>query len=96
MNVEIIAPAEAELDDAYRYYEAQEPGLGSRLRDEFRSTLARIVGFPQAWRPVPGNLRNCPLQHFPYGVVYAVEETRVVIVAVAHHHRHPDYWADRY
>ena len=96
MNVEIIAPAEAELDDACRYYEAQESGLGTRFRDQFRSTLQRIVALPHAWRPVPGGLRNCPLHHFPYGVVYAVEEARIVIVAVAHHHRRPDYWADRY
>jgi toxin ParE1/3/4 len=32
---------------------------------------------------------------FPYALIYAVEERRVFVVAVAHFRRRPGYWRDR-
>jgi plasmid stabilization system protein ParE len=36
------------------------------------------------------------IQRFPYGVVYAVEGNDVIILAIAHLHRKPGYWAARF
>jgi hypothetical protein len=36
---------------------------------------------------------NCPV--FPYFIAYIIRRETIVIVAVAHSHRKPDYWVDR-
>jgi hypothetical protein len=35
------------------------------------------------------------LRRFPFGLLYAIETERIVIVAVAHLKRRPGYWKDR-
>jgi mRNA-degrading endonuclease RelE of RelBE toxin-antitoxin system len=40
-------------------------------------------------------VRRCRLRRFPYGLIYAIDEGDILIVAVAHTHRRPDYWRDR-
>jgi hypothetical protein len=40
-------------------------------------------------------VRRCRLRRFPYGVIYHADEMEILVVAVAHAHRRPDYWRDR-
>lgn len=42
MNLQILREAEAELNEAIAHYEAIEPGLGLRLKEEARRTLLWI------------------------------------------------------
>jgi len=39
--------------------------------------------------------RRCQLNRFPYGLVYAVEDDAVVVLAVMFLRRKPGYWRDR-
>jgi toxin ParE2 len=32
------------------------------------------------------------LRRFPYGLVYRLAESEIVVLAVMHLHRKPDYW----
>ena len=42
-------------------------------------------------------VRRCLVHRFPYGVIYSVDEqsSEVLILAVMHLHRQPDYWSGR-
>ena len=40
-------------------------------------------------------MRRRMLNRFPYGLLYAVEADRIIVVAVMHLHRRPGYWKDR-
>jgi plasmid stabilization system protein ParE len=93
--IQFLEAARDDLRDAVRYYEAQRPGLGAEFRDEIRSTLERIERFPEAWRPLSQNTRRCRTHRFPYGIIYQVRPDEILVVAVAHLHRRPDYWKDR-
>ena len=86
--------AERELEDAMRYYEVESTGLGKRFRDEVRKAALRIAEYPLAWSVERGDIRKCLLHKFPYKLLYAVEDDHIVIIAVAHQHRKPDYWTD--
>jgi hypothetical protein len=35
------------------------------------------------------------MQRFPYGIVYELSEIEIVLIAVAHLHREPEYWRSR-
>jgi toxin ParE2 len=93
--IRFLEAARDDLGEAIRYYEAQRPGLGAEFRDEVRSTLERIERFPEAWRSLSQNTRRCRTHRFPYGIIYQVRPDEILVVAVAHLHRRPDYWKGR-
>jgi plasmid stabilization system protein ParE len=35
------------------------------------------------------------VKRWPYSIAYMVRREQIVIVAIAHHRRPPDYWLDR-
>lgn len=95
MQVVFSIPAAMELEAATRFYELEHPGLGQRFRREVGAAARRIGRYPLAWSLEGDDVRRCLLQRFPYKLLYAVEADQVVILAVAHQHRRPDYWLDR-
>lgn len=95
MNIRFLAPARAELRDAISYYEGIRAGLGASFRDEVYAAVSRIERHPQAWRELSPNSRRHRIQKFPYGIIYAIEADEILILAIAHSHREPDYWRGR-
>jgi hypothetical protein len=95
MRVLLLEPASKEFQDARRYYDSQQAGLGNRLAREVSIASARICQWPRAFPFQHGEVRKCLLEHFPYKLLYALRDDRVLVVPVAHLHRDPDYWLDR-
>jgi len=87
--------ADDELDEAVRYYEERQAGLGLEFAEEVYATIARISEYPEAWPPISKNTRRCLLNRFPYGVIFQVKSGMLRIVALANLHRRPAYWQDR-
>jgi plasmid stabilization system protein ParE len=40
-------------------------------------------------------IRRFLFTRFPYSLIHGIDEETIVIIAVAHQHREPRYWADR-
>jgi toxin ParE2 len=95
VTVRFLEIAEIELDQAINWYESQAPGLGNAFLIEVLSAVDRITRFPEAWHPLDEDVRRCRLSRFPYGLIYTVEQGEILVLAVAHLHRRPDYWRDR-
>lgn len=92
MKIRFLTPASRDLADAAEYYEKQIPGLGIQFMDEVEAAISRIVAFPLAWQPLSQRTRRCLLNRFPYGLIYEQRKSEIVIVAVGHQHRQPDFW----
>lgn len=95
MNIRLLSPALLELDEATAWYCAKSQGLDQRFLTEIETALARIQEWPTAWHSLGRGLRRYRLQTFPYGVIYAVRKDEIIIVAIAHLHRDPQYWRER-
>jgi hypothetical protein len=95
MNVDFLVPARREMDDAFKWYETQTPGLGYEFLDEIDHVVHRVTVFPSGAPEIERGLRRVLVNRFPYGLVYGQTERRIVVVAVAHLHREPRYWIDR-
>lgn len=89
------ADALAEFISAGRYYNQQVPGLGDDFVDEVESGIIKILATPAAWRILEDDVRRFLIGRFPYGIYYTVESEVVLIWAIKHLHRDPDYWQDR-
>ena len=95
MKVRFLNEARDELRGAVKYYNRQRPGLGGELRDEVRAAVSLIQQHPLAWHPLNELNRRCHTNRFPYGLIYTIYQDEIVIIAVAHLHREPEYWSDR-
>jgi plasmid stabilization system protein ParE len=95
MRIRFLEIAEIELDEAVRFYSHELPGLGDEFLTEIMQTLDRIARFPEAWHPCSKRTRRCQTRRFPYGIIYRHKEDEILVIAIANHHRKPDYWQDR-
>jgi len=87
--------AETEFNEAIDYYERKDLGLGYVFAVEVNATIQRIIAFPSAWPTLKGEIRRALVRRFPYGVLYAMTESEIKVVAVMYLHRKPDYWGHR-
>ncbi len=95
MLVRLVFPAEEELEEAVRFYEARRIGLGLEFLDAIDAALARVRERPNAWRKFSPGFRRCLLERFPFALIYRVTESELIIVAVMHVRREPGYWRTR-
>jgi plasmid stabilization system protein ParE len=87
--------AQQELEYAVAYYDSINPELAHAFLDEIEHTLERIIKFPEAWSKLSANTRRCRMMGFPYGIIYQIKNQRIVVIAVMHLQRKPNYWTDR-
>jgi toxin ParE1/3/4 len=87
--------AERELNEAAQFYEQQRPGLGAAFVDEVQRCSAVALDHPQSGQLVAGTIRRLLCRRFPYGVLYAIKEDEVRILAVMNLRRRPGYWVGR-
>lgn len=95
MNIRILSCAEQEFAQAVDYYNEQYPGLGYEFAAEVKSTLTRIVSFPNAWPIFSQRARRCMTNRFPYGVLYQIRTDHILVVAIMHLKRDPKRWQER-
>lgn len=87
--------ARDELAEAKRYYNQQRSGLGKQFQKEAELAAKRILEHPLAWQFERAPFRRFLLDTFPYKMLYVVEDDNILVIAVSHQHRQPDYWAER-
>jgi hypothetical protein len=59
------------------------------------SAVNRVAEFPGAWQLLGVGVRRCRLNRFPYGLVYSHIGDGIIVLAVAHLNRKPEYWRAR-
>ena len=95
MTVRFLAIAAQEYQDAFDHYESVVENLGEDFKEAVVEALGRIQDFPNAWQKVSPRTRRCRLARFPYGVVYQRRKQEILVVAIMHLRREPEYWVSR-
>ncbi len=95
MQVLFLEIAEKEFYISQEYYEEQQTNLGNKFKSEVYNTLKRIQKFPNMFVKVKKDIRKCIVNKFPFNILYSIEGNNILVIAIAHHHRSPDYWIDR-
>jgi plasmid stabilization system protein ParE len=90
-----VAPARRELLEEVAYYNNIELGLGSRFLTAIEDATARALAYPLTGTPASENTRRMFLKDFPFALVYRPDDNGIVVFALAHHARRPEYWRDR-
>lgn len=87
--------ARAEFDEAFDWYERQQPGLGVRFADHVQRVFESIAAMPELHATVYRDVRKVLVKPFPYSVIYRIRGERVVVLAVFHGKRDPNTWKSR-
>jgi plasmid stabilization system protein ParE len=87
--------AEADLEDAARWYEDERAGLAERFFSDVNRTFARIREQPFQFPTVAREVRRALLHTFPYAVYFRASDQVVVVLAVLHLRRNPKIWRGR-
>ena len=95
LALEYLEQALLEAEAAARWYAERSPSAALAFSDEIDTAEDAIVQSPEAWPAYDHGTRRYLLRRFPFSVVYRVESTRVLLVAVAHAKRRPGYWTSR-
>jgi plasmid stabilization system protein ParE len=95
INVRLLEGAESDLAGAAGFLEHRLRGLGTRFTDSVQRSLTRIAENANLGVPIGVTYRKLRVRQFPYNVIYRIELDEVLVVAIAHHRRKPDYWRRR-
>ena len=85
----ILPQAEADISEAYLWYEARSAGLGSEFLRAVDACLAAVGRKPLGYPVVHKEVRRALLRKFPFAIFYVIEEERMVILALFHGRRDP-------
>ncbi len=95
MHIVLNSDASQEMIDAAKYFEEQQPGLGQNFLDELQDSFNLIITMPYAYPMVGKRTRKKILYRFPFNIIYAIEDDRIRVLAIAHQKRQPTYWSGR-
>ncbi len=100
MRAELHPEARVELRSAALWYDERTPGLGDRFIAQVTAALIAIEEHPQLYPIWPGlsasqQIHKAGLDRFPYLVAFQIQESRVLVLALAHASRRPLYWFHR-
>ena len=91
-KLEFHPAAQAEYEDALRWYFARSPVAARRFEADPEQTLDFISNSFEACPMYDQTHRYRTLRRFPYSLVFSTSEPAIQIIAVVHASRRPGYW----
>jgi plasmid stabilization system protein ParE len=100
VNLRILAEAESENESARQYWTDRSSRLGDRFIADLQETLDAVAERPERFSkletlPDSSPYRRALLSIFRYAVVFEILTDEILVLAVAHTSREPNYWLDR-
>lgn len=92
-QVAFEAAAQAEIAEAFAWYEQQSYGLGGDFLRMLAAAEEQLARNPQAFPPTRGRFRRILIRRFPYALHFELlSDRRVSVLACLHHRRDPAKW----
>jgi plasmid stabilization system protein ParE len=95
MRVVLTPPARQELRHETEWYAERSTLVARRFTAEYQRIKKLVADNPDRWPEIEPGVRRILFDRFPFALLYAVESTRVIVLAIKHHKRRVGYWRDR-
>jgi toxin ParE1/3/4 len=95
VNVSFLPDADADYQAAVAWYRARNTQAAARFEAAVADGVQRIADRPELYALVDDRHRRCLLRRYPYSLIYRIQPTGVLVVAVAHSRRSASYWQGR-
>ena len=83
------------MTEAALFYETARTGFGDIFLDDVQRAIDSIRQRPEIGANIGYGFRRVLAQRFPFSIIYWIEDGEVVVAAVAHQRRRPNYWIKR-
>jgi toxin ParE1/3/4 len=93
MKYEFHPAALQEYAEAVQFFAQQD--RHQDFIDTIENAIFKIIGAPERWQIVEGQIRRYLTLKFSYAILYRVYPDRIVIAAIVSCRRDPSYWKDR-
>lgn len=87
--------ANSEMMEAAAFYESQQPDLGKHFLSSVQDALNQIQINPLLYPVAHLDVRRCITKTFPFNVLFRIAPDQVIVMAVMHQRRQPEYWKNR-
>jgi plasmid stabilization system protein ParE len=94
-SLSIRKEAEADIAEAYQYYESCRENLGSEFILCIEESISRIENNPRQYKTIYKNVHRALVRKFPYGIYYVLINEQIVILGVLHARKNPKHWQSR-
>lgn len=92
----ISGPALQDIEEAYLWYEKEQPGLGESFLAALDQAEKVITANPETYRFwFKKKVRGYVLRRFPFLILYVLKSDYIDVLAVYHTSQHPDKWKVR-
>jgi toxin ParE1/3/4 len=85
----------AEYAETVKYYANQNRKIAQAFINSIEDTVYRIRESATRYPEIDEDVRRCMARKFPYAVLYTTEQDYLLIIAVMHCSREPNYWKNR-
>jgi len=89
-HIQILAEAEADLEDGKLFYESQEQGVGEYFWDSLLSDIESLIIYAGVHPKVYGYYRM-PSKRFPFSIYYDLKDSTAYVIAVLPERRSPNW-----
>ena len=91
MRIQLLDLAKTDLLEGYRFYEEQDPGLGSYFIDSLFSDIDSLRLYAGIHRRAYKDLHRALSKRFPFAIYYSVEAEIVRVRSIVDCRRNPTW-----
>ena len=94
-NIKLHSAAIEDLKSGINWYDAQLNQLGKTFQRAVKDTILKIQKNPSWYLNEEGSIKKAYIPRFPYKILFTEESEQIIIWAIAHMHRKPEFWKKR-
>lgn len=84
-----------DLEESAAWYNQKKENLGMEFITAVEEKIEFILSNPESFPFKYSDRKSVSIKRFPFHIVFIIEGTAVIILAIAHHKREPSFWQRR-
>ncbi|MBL8830167.1 MAG: type II toxin-antitoxin system RelE/ParE family toxin [Planctomycetaceae bacterium] len=93
--IQLLPEARQDFDQSFDWYATRSDVAAERFTFAIEAGLARIAKDAAMLPHINPRHQYCPVSRFPFRIIFRVLHDHILIVAIAHAKRRPQYWKQR-
>lgn len=94
-EVIVSSAAESDFTESLCWYAERDILAANDFEQEFQRVITELQTDPESYPLYDDPYRFILMRKFPFRVIFRMDENSVIVMAVAHASRSPDYWQTR-
>ena len=95
LPINYLPGAGRDFDESFDWYADRSVIAAERFANAVDAAMVRIADNSRTLAHVDRVHQECPVKRFPFRIIFRHLEDQIVIVAIAHAKRRPNYWQSR-